>query len=165
MKKLIAILSLTALSSCSVLPAPVSYEDKSAVARLEAQEQVLSAQLDNIETELAKDPTDPELVAAYNAVLEQKREVEAAYTKLEEKILRDKFGPLITTFAMVPGIGGFIPELGALLMALVPLLGKRGRKHYKDAIVALNPFVGGKVSPIGAANSLLKALGAKHTEE
>jgi hypothetical protein len=60
--------------------------------------------------------------------------------------------------AVAPGISPWA------LAALFPLLFKRSRGHLKDAVTSAAP-VDGKVDVIGAALSVAKALGLKHSDD
>lgn len=60
--------------------------------------------------------------------------------------------------AVAPGISPWA------LAALFPLLFKRSRGHLKDAVTRATP-IDGKVDVIGAALSVAKALGFKHSDD
>lgn len=76
-------------------------------------------------------------------------QAEAELTRLEGQVLQRNAAPL----------AGLLPYgLGSALTALVPLLGRRGRKHYGNALKSISR---GKV--MNAAGDVLKAMGAAHS--
>jgi hypothetical protein len=125
---------------------------------LEQEEQ--SAQSDVREAELqaqdalqspdsADDLPAAERLASANQALNS---VEARFADLERRILERRglkiAGPLNVLY----------PGIGALVMAAVPLIGKRGRKLYGSALRSTS-----KGQLLVAAGDILKALGANHS--
>lgn len=74
--------------------------------------------------------------------------VEAQFAELEARVLQRNASPFAS----------LLPGVGPVLVGLVPLLGKRGRKHYGNAIKRLSR---GQV--MVAAGDVLKAMGAQHS--
>jgi hypothetical protein len=118
-----------------------------------AQSGVREAELRAQEAVESPDPADDlpaaEQLAQANQALNS---VEARFADLERRILERRglkiAGPLN---ALYPGIG-------ALVMAAVPLVGKRGRKLYGSALRNTS-----KGQLMVAAGDILKALGASHS--
>lgn len=95
---------------------------------------------------------------------------EAALTEFEGELLRARFGmvtPFLNALGSIPVVGNYAVMLSPLvgaLGALVPLLGKRGRRHYGNALKDLNPFAG-KVAPVKAIENVARAMGAIHSSK
>ena len=97
--------------------------------------------------------------------------VDAAYASLrqfETAMLRKRFGPVIGGVAQFLGPVGV--GLSPLLMGLVPLLGKRGRRHGLRAVQQLNPWKGDPpdgiapgVAPVAALKDLGRMIGLFHS--
>lgn len=91
--------------------------------------------------------------------------VEQEKADFEAKVLQERAGPIIGAVSAID------PRLGwvAGLMPLVPLLGKRGRKNFWNAIQNVNPWgnlAPGEpphVAPIEAAKDLLRMWGVLHS--
>jgi hypothetical protein len=76
-------------------------------------------------------------------------EAEAVLAEIEGRVLRRQAEPF----------AGLLPYgLGGALTSLVPLLGRRGRRHYGAAVKSLSR---GRV--LTAAGDVLKAMGAQHS--
>lgn len=142
MKILILLLTLT-LASCNV-----SSEDP---------DPQVAMTIEQLETDLAA-------AEAANDEVEVER-LRAELANFEAEVIRRRGGPILamlsTTF---PPLLPLAPFAGALL----PLLGRRGRKHYWNAVKNVSPFVKGEdgsteMSPVLAAMSILKGLGIKHS--
>jgi hypothetical protein len=126
---------------------------------------------------LTKEELQPEQAATYGALLQA--EADAALTPgleddeiaaanlaaFEKKILQERAG---TVVAFLSGINPMFAAASPLVGLLVPLLGKRGRKHAKKAVANINPWseLGGKSINVGeAVASLGKMWGIKHSDE
>jgi len=100
-----------------------------------------------------------------DATPEERIEIEESLASIEASSLRGQYGPIVT------GLGAVHPYLGMaspLLLGLVPLLGRRGRKLFGDILGHLNPFGREddgrrRPAPIQAFLSLLKMLGMLHS--
>lgn len=98
-------------------------------------------------------------------------EAEAALARFEAQLLKQRYGLVMEATRSVPVVGPWLAMLGPLAAPLVPLLGKRGRRHYANAIKELNPFAEGKtggsghVSPVEAGRDVLRALGVMHSSK
>lgn len=106
---------------------------------------------------IAREDLAPELVPAYDAAQAALEDAdplndaaaEEQLARIEAKVLQDRARPAAD---LIPG------GLGALIVAAVPLLGKRGRRHYAGAIKSISR---GRI--VSAAGDVLKALGAQHS--
>lgn len=118
------------------------------------------------ELEMARAGDDPVTVAELEAELES---VQGALAQLEVKVIRDRFGVLAPAVGVATG-GGSLPWQ-ALFAPLLPLLSRRGRKHYWNAVKRVNPFpsddpvAGGGISPINASLDVLRAWGFLHSSD
>jgi len=155
------------LCSCG---AQYTAQEQETVAVLEQQlteaeqaEDTLRMKLESIEDEELR----AEILLALDGLDAVQDQLETSLAGLEQTALDSQYGPIVT------GLGSVHPLLGAfspLLLGLVPLLGKRGRKHFGKAVMHVNPFSkegDGKrrPAPLEAATSLLKMLGALHSEK
>lgn len=109
---------------------------------------------------LTRESTPPDLLPEFDAL--ERAEAEAAQTpdpaddaevarrfaELEAKVLQRRAQPLNLLY----------PGLASMVTAMVPLLGKRGRKHYKSAVKSVS-----KGQLLVAAGDVMKALGAQHS--
>lgn len=161
MKHALAIALLAALPACQAprdaLP-PSSQvewdaaqaEESEAMAALKAAEAALLAAQET--------PGDEDDAEAARAVLEAGRcldAIRARLAALEAQGLEAQAEPWAGLGdVLLPGVGG------VLVTALVPLLGRRGRRRYADMLKNASH---GKL--MTAAGDLLRALGAKHTSE
>lgn len=87
---------------------------------------------------------------------------EKALTEFETRLLRERAGPVIATLSTVAG--PTVTSLSPFLLGLVPLLGRRGRKHFGSAVKELNPFQG-SIAPVAAGMDLMRMLGVLHSKE
>ncbi len=125
---------------------------------LKSQEKTLHEQMPALEAAVEAAVASPspdddvpaaEALAAANQELNR---VEAELAPIEERVHKGQAEP-------VAGVLGAIhPALGVLLMAGVPLMGKRGRKLYGSAFRN-----GARGHLLTAAGDILKALGAQHS--
>jgi len=91
--------------------------------------------------------------------------------ELETSVLRERGGVIGDMLVAFTGPAG-VPIKTALL-SLVPLLGRRGRRHYARAVKQLNPFGGDGTdptisqasAPLQAALDLLRAWGFLHSNK
>lgn len=155
MKNLILILLSLLACSCAFGREQLTPDLRATWDELAAHEQKL-------ETELAAAP------AADRPAIEQKLvEVRAGFAEIEKRALTNAVGPVVGGIAAATGPLG--ATLYPLVMGLVPLLGKRGRRHYGNALKNLAPWVpdenGEKgIAPVAAAEDILKALGVLHSK-
>jgi len=126
-----AILLCCAMAFVSCSGAPVASDPLPLVERWEAAQQELE------EAQKTPSPLDDQ-------------EAEAKLAAIESEILRHRALPFTD---LLEPLG-----LGALAQALVPLLGKRGRKHYTNSVKSLSR---GQLAV--AAGDVLKAWGVSHS--
>jgi len=164
MKKLILLLPLL-LASCEALYSPQQEEQIVQIEEQMADTDVIGAAL-RAELETIEDPELRAQVLAALTELEASQNVsEAELAAIEQDALEGQYGPLIGALgALHPALAGLSP----LLLGLVPLFGRRGRKHFGKALAHINPFQREdgikRTAPIRAATSLLKMIGALHSE-
>lgn len=94
--------------------------------------------------------------------------VATEFARLETDILRRRLGPVVGAVASVTGPWGAL--LGPLVMAGLPLVGKRGRKLYVSAARNLNPLMVSADGTRGMAlvagvTDIFRALGVLHSGE
>ncbi len=171
MKTLIPVLFL--LSACSVTQENVppdtaatldelqAFEAK-AEADIEAGKAALSAALGTLD---AKD--DAKAAQAIQEAEGRLRLAREGLAELERRVLTERAGPIVGAIATAAGPIG--ATLYPAIMGLVPLLGRRGRRHYANAMKNLAPWVpdanGEKgIAPGDAALDILRALGVLHSE-
>ena len=154
-------LSVALLCSCAAGRQDVALfapELLSSYDQLVQREDQLKQELPELEAaaEAAVESPDPsddlpaaEALALANAELAA---IEAQVAPIEERVLRAKAQPVADVASSIH------PALGALLMAAVPLAGKRGRKLYGSM---LRSAARGKL--LVAAGDILKILGAQHS--
>lgn len=74
---------------------------------------------------------DPAATQAAEAKLADAKKAVDAY---ETEAYRSTFGPVWTVLTAVPIIGPTLGQLGPLVLGFIPLLSRRGRKHYGSVI-------------------------------
>ena len=108
---------------------------------------------------------EPEDDSAAAASLKAAQE---ALADLEGQIIRKRAGPIV---AFISNLAGPIGAAASpFLLGLLPLVGPRGRKHYKRVLTNLIPGLTGTdgskgISPVAAGESLLRGLGVLHSSE
>lgn len=127
----------------------------------------------------------PEEQASYDALVAEEARIQAAepvdqvaladvqrkIAHVEAEAVRRSYGPIWGTVSTLPVVGPYMQLLGPFAGALLlPLTSKRGRKHYGAMVKELLPGAvgasGGRgVNPKGAAVSMARALGLKHSSE
>lgn len=122
-------------------------EEKGLKAELESARDALEA------AAATEDPADDEeAAAAVDRIAGSMESLEGRFAVLEEAVNRRQAemvgGPLNT----------LVPGAGTLLLAAVPLLGRRGRKHYANALRSAT-----KGQLLTAVGDVLRAMGARHS--
>ena len=126
--------------------------------RLIAEERELKDQLPQLELAveqavISPSPKDDTPAAEALAVANRRlQEVEAQLEPIERRVNQGQARPV------ADAAGGIHPALSALVMALVPLAGQRGRKLYWSA---LRSAARGQL--LTSAGEILKAMGARHS--
>lgn len=129
MKMLIVLLFL--LTSCGPISGLMTDTDRAEYESLLLQEANLKAQ---IETETA-----PEKRAEMETELSA---LEVRIAEMEQVAVRNSMGPVWSAITSVPVVGDYVKWVGPLALPLVlPLFGKRSRKHYGHFAKALIPGV------------------------
>jgi hypothetical protein len=155
MKNLLLILLSLFACSCAIGREQLTPDLRAAWDELAAHEQTLEAELEAVP-------------AVDRPAVEQKlAEVRAGFAEIEKRALTNAVGPVVGGIAAATGPLG--ATLYPLVMGLVPLLGKRGRRHYGNALKNLAPWVpdenGQKgIAPGDAALDILRALGVLHSK-
>ena len=139
---------------------------KAAIAAAEAELAQAEASGDSASIEAAR----VKLLAAKGAL----QAAMQALVDFEAQLLRDRYGTWVAMLSSVPVVGPWVVALGPLAGGLVPLLGKRGRRHYKNAIKNLNPWTppagnssatNNYVAPVAALQDILRAWGVLHSSK
>lgn len=173
------ILSIILTTSCGPISDMLSGEEQVAYAELLAEEAKAEALLEEAH---AASPADAESVADAETALAV---ATAKVNEVEDRAIRERWGPIWGSLAMLPVVGPYMQWLGPFAGSLLlPLAGKRGRKHYGSfasrlwaAVKDLLPGVAGAGGSrgvsvasaganLGAAGlSALRALGIRHSSE
>lgn len=155
----LAVFSLALItSSCAQLMSP---DEKAQYDKLIAAETEAKAALT-----VAQEHGDPVEIATAQATVEA---AEMEIGRLEVAVNRRIQGPFWSMLNEVPVVGGIAKLLGPFAGSLIlPLFGKRSRKHYWQLVKDLTPWVPDEAGQKGvdvtaAVSSARKMLGWEHS--
>lgn len=145
-------------------------DEKLAFDALVEREARLKAEIASAVELLAVSPEDDALQATIAEKTAELEALEAALAEVEVRAMRDRFGPIWGTLVGLPIVGPYMQLAGPLAATfLLPMLSKRGRKHYWQAVKNLTPWVpvNGQrgVAFGGALVDVARALGLAHSSE
>ena len=158
--KWLSVLLCLLLLGCSDLRGMLSPADQASYDELLRQEAQLELELD-----AAKAAGD---LAGISSKEQELESVGGQIAAIETRAIRERYGPFWGVLTMVPIIGPYMQHLGPFAGSLLlPLISKRGRKHYRSALANLTPWVtvGGEkgVALTDALMDVLKAIGLLHS--
>ena len=166
----------TLFVGCTFDRASLSPEAAATLDQLEREHATVLETLSEAKRVLMTDPSNPTFQQAVAVAEMAVQAAEKNLAEFETSVLRQRYGSFVTALSTIPVVGPWLTMLGPLGGALIPLLGKRGRKHYWNAVKKVNPFdaagagapgaiPGTNISPVEALVDVLKALGIKHSSE
>lgn len=153
--KALAVAVLALAPACTTTQLATTEAERQQIASLEME-------LEQAELELteAKATGDEALILAARQKVDS---VASELRAIEEREARERVGGLVGILGSLPIVGPYVAPISPLLLGFAPLLGRRGRRHFKTLVRNLNPFDGDGGSWTDAFGTLMKYLGLSHS--
>jgi hypothetical protein len=159
---------------CALLASACNVRDMLDAAEQPAYDELLTleaqaaAEVEKLEEQVEQEPTNGAALEALTDARANLAALSAEINAVEDRAIKERYGPIWAGVAGLPVIGPYMQALGPLAGSfLIPLLSRRGRRHYKSAVRNVTPWVpvGGEkgVALADAALDVLRALGILHS--